>query len=240
MFNPWQKMALLIGLVVGLGIIAPEGAPAKTIPAQEIRALISDHVDKNMPWPAGTVRLTFPMSIADPLFTSETVRCAVESRPGESYIGDTSFMIKFYAGYLLLKQENVRVTLEVQKDVVVAAAHLVRNKAIAEADVTVEKRWLKRLPLNALNNTAEAIGKATVLNIRQDAEITRNMLKEPLLVKRGGMVRIMLEEGQLHITTIGVSEEDGIAAAVIKVKNVSSNKILYARVVGDSMVRVDF
>lgn len=236
-----KKKVVSILYLICLGIAGvPAGAQAKIIQAAEIKALITDHVESHMPWTAGTLRLGFPTGISDLSFPREEIRCAVQSRVEEDYIGDTSFMIKFYDGDALLKETYVRVSLEVQRDVVVAARNLVKNQEITDTDVSVVKKWVKGTSLNAINSAAEAIGKMPVVNLRTDAEITRNILKEPLLVKRGGMVRILLEEGRLSITTLGVSEQDGVAAAVIKVKNVSSNKILYARVVGDAVVRVEF
>lgn len=237
----FRKKELLLLLLICLGVIAvPVFAQAKIIPAAEIKVLITQYAETNMPWAAGTLRLGFAAGLADVSLADEEIRCVVQGRADEDYIGDTSFTVKYYAGDELLKQQNVHVSMEVQRDIVVAARNLVKGQEITAADVTVVKRWIKRLSTNAVNSIADAIGKTPILNMRQDAEITRNVIKEPLLVKRGGMVRIQLEEGHLNITTLGVSEEDGIAAAVIKVKNVSSNKILYARVVGDATVRVEF
>lgn len=236
-----EKKIVIILFLFWLGMAAvPVEVPAKIIRVAEIKALLIQHVESHMPWAVGTLRLGFSATLADLSFPGEEVKCAVHSRAGEDYLGETSFLVKFYAGDLLLKEENVRVSLEVQRDVVVATRDLVKNREITSSDVAMEKKWMKRVPVNAIHTTAEAIGKAPSLNLRADAEITRNILKEPLLVKRGSMVHILLDEGRLNITTLGVSEEDGVAAAVIKVKNVSSNKILYARVVGDAVVKVEF
>ena len=54
------------------------------------------------------------------------------------------------------------------------------------------------------------------------------------------MVQVILESGAINITTMGLSEEDGAEGSFVRVRNVSSNKIIYARVIGDSRVKVDF
>jgi len=59
-------------------------------------------------------------------------------------------------------------------------------------------------------------------------------------VKRGKIVCINLERGPLKISTIGISEEDGARGAIIRVRNVSSNRMVYARVVGANTVQVEF
>jgi len=38
----------------------------------------------------------------------------------------------------------------------------------------------------------------------------------------------------------GMAEEDGAEDAVVKVRNLNSNKIIYARVIGQSKVQIDF
>ena len=44
----------------------------------------------------------------------------------------------------------------------------------------------------------------------------------------------------MRIVTVGLSEEDGVAGNIVRVKNITSNKIIYARVLSDSMVELDF
>jgi flagella basal body P-ring formation protein FlgA len=66
------------------------------------------------------------------------------------------------------------------------------------------------------------------------------MLKSVKTIKRGKMVKIVLESGPMTIMTFGLCEEDGNRGDFIKVRNTSSNKTFYARVVDDSSVRIEF
>jgi len=66
------------------------------------------------------------------------------------------------------------------------------------------------------------------------------MLKMFPLVRRGKMVRIILESGPLTVLTSGQSQEDGARDDLVRVKNLSSSKIIYARVVDDNTVKVEF
>ena len=63
---------------------------------------------------------------------------------------------------------------------------------------------------------------------------------EPVMVKRGKLVRIVLENGPLRVTTIGLSQQNGAFGDIIKVKNISSKNVIYARVMGNSLVQVEF
>jgi flagella basal body P-ring formation protein FlgA len=171
---------------------------------------------------------------------AEKITTEVQSRPDEDYIGDTAFTIRFLSGGTLIKEEMVRVRLEVLTDVVVAAKALARNMEIAAEDVKVLKRWVRRLLPNAITTPAEVIGKVPTLNLIQNSEITKNIIKTPFLIKKGKLVRIVLDNGNLSVTAMGVSEEDGECEKVIRVRNLSSNKTIYARVTGISLVRVEY
>jgi flagellar basal body P-ring formation protein FlgA len=218
----------------------PHIAQAVVIDGETIMNLISDHVEKNMPWSAGSVRLDFPAKAADAFIPAEDVAFEVKNRPGEDYIGDTAFTVIFLSGGAILKEETVQVRLEVLTNVVVAAKTLTRNKEISAEDVKVQKKWLKRILPNAVTTPAEVIGKVPALNIIQNSEITRNMIKTPFLIKKGKLVRIVLDNVNFNITAMGVSEEDGECEKVIRVRNLSSKKIIYARVTGDSLVKVEY
>jgi flagella basal body P-ring formation protein FlgA len=66
------------------------------------------------------------------------------------------------------------------------------------------------------------------------------MLKSAQMVRKGSIVKIMAENGSLLVTTIGLSEDNGGQGDIIKVKNLTSNKIVYAKVIDQALVRVDF
>lgn len=102
------------------------------------------------------------------------------------------------------------------------------------------KRWVREIPLNSVASPEEAIGKRICTGVPPHREITTNMLKDTVMIKKGKMVRIMLDNGLMIISSTGVAEENGAYGATIKVKNASSHKTILARVEGDSLVQVDF
>ncbi len=226
----------LLGIMTGF----PAQSEAGTITAPEIKGAIIHYVENSMHWPPGSLRIDDRAKINDVVIPGEDIRVAVAARPDQDFIGDTVLAVRYYSGRNLVKEENLRVMLEALKDVVVSTKALTKDKIITAEDVRVEKKWVRRLPEKLATVSDEVIGKALMVNIRQNNEISRNVIKEPRLIKKGSAVRIILDNGDFSISTTGVSEENGTAESLIRVKNVSSNKIIYARVVGDSLVRVEF
>jgi flagella basal body P-ring formation protein FlgA len=214
--------------------------PNTKIPAEDIKTTISDHVERNHPWPSGSVRIHILTRLSDIVLPQESVTLEVVNYPDEDYIGDATFTVKFSSEGNVVKEETVRVGMEVLTDVVVSKRELVKNREITAEDVYIQKKWLRRIPANVVTIPSDIVGKTLTFNVRPHSEITKNIIRTPLLIKRGNVVRIVFDNDSLSVTTMGVSEEDGAKDKVIRVKNLSSNRTIYARVAGDSLVRVEF
>jgi flagella basal body P-ring formation protein FlgA len=111
---------------------------------------------------------------------------------------------------------------------------------IGPDDVRVVKRWLTREPQQVITSVEEAVGKRISSSVRPNRDITRTMLRDVPLVKRGRLVKMFLNNGFINIATVGQIQEDGAMGSLVRVKNMTSQRIVYARVVGDSLVQVDF
>jgi flagella basal body P-ring formation protein FlgA len=213
----------------------------KTILDQEkLVKTIKEHIEKNMPWPADSVRIELlsPLSAIDE--GNGRLSFKVESRSKEDYLGDTSFTVRIFQNGVFFKEETVRVRIEVLREFVVSTSNLGRDAIITNNDISLQKKWVRSIPLNVISTLEEATGKTIGVSIRPNTEITRNMLKEVMPVKKGKMVHIILDNGMMEITTMGLSEEDGAEGAIVKVRNITSSKIIYARVIGQAKVKVDF
>jgi flagella basal body P-ring formation protein FlgA len=219
----------------------PGPAQADTrITAEEIRSAVSEYVEKNHPWPAGSMRCMVLGRLSDVVFPQDSVAFEVVRDPREDFIGDTQVSIKYHSGRNLVKEETVRVSMEVLTDVVVTTRELAKSREISKDDVCVQKRWLKRIPTNLVTAAEDVVGKTLAFNVKPNSEIVKSAVRSHLLIKRGNVVRIVFDNDLFSISTTGISEEDGAKDKVIKVKNLSSNKTIYARVTGDSLVKVEF
>ena len=235
--HPSVRMLILCGAILWLPGIAE---PATKILAEDVKVAISDYVERNHSWPSGNVRVNFPSKLSDVVLPQDTVTFEVSGRPETDFIGDAWLAVKFYSDGKTVKEEMVRISMEVLTDIVVSNRELVKNTIIADEDVRVLKKWLRRIPANAVTNPADVVGKVLALNTRQNSEITKNIIRTASLVKKGNIVRIVLDNYSLNVTTMGISEEDGAMDKVIRVKPLSSNRVIYARVTGDSQVSVEY
>lgn len=234
------KMLLFALMICLVHLIGPAPAFCKQNHENILMQKIREHIDQNMLHPAENVRIEFLSGMPKIDNPSGKMTYRIESRTSEEYIGDTSFNVRIFANGIFLKEETVRVRIEVLRDFVVSLNTIARNTVLSADDLILQKKWVKSIPMNAISSPEDAIGKTIVVAIRPNAQITRSMLREVKSVKKGRMVQVILDNGAMKIIMSGLAEEDGTDDAVVKVRNLNSNKIVYARVIGPSKVQIDF
>jgi flagella basal body P-ring formation protein FlgA len=215
-------------------------AQDRIIKGIEIRALVKDYIETNMPWQQYGMRIYFLNRISDLHVQGEKINCRVTSGHDETYIGDSIFTVGVYDDATLLREERVHVRMEVEMDVVMSTKYLMRDKEIDSDSVKLVRKWFNQMPVYVVTQIEDVVGKQPYSDIRQNMEIKRNMLKAVKTMKRGKMVKMVLEKGPMTIVTFGICEEDGSRGDYVKIRNTSSNKMVYARIMDDSSVRVEF
>ena len=240
MFRLNEKILFLALMICFLALIGPSSAFCKQDDEKILMQEITQYIHNNMIWPAESVRIELLTGLPKIENIKGEMTLHIASRPREEYIGDTSFNVRIFINNILFKEVPVRVRIEVLQEFVVSLKSISRDSILSEDDVTVQKKWVKNIPMNTLSSLDEAIGKNIVVPVRPNTQIIRSMLKQVMPVKKGKMVQVILDNGAMKMMMSGIAEEDGAAESLVKVRNVVSNKIIYARVVGPAKVQVDF
>lgn len=234
-----SRIAVLLIALACLCASAP-ACGAAAAGEQAIKDAVRKHVEDNAPWPRDRVRVEFFGPMPEVTLPEGRPDVQVRSRAGENYIGRTAFTVRFSRGDTVVREEAVRVRIEVLTDVVVAARGIMRDAVLGPEDVTVTRKWMDAAPAGVLADAAEAVGKKALMRLNAGTEIKSQMLRSAPVVKKGEVVRIVLESGPMVISAVGLCQEDGGKGDLVRVQNVSSRKIIFARVMGASLVRVDF
>ncbi len=234
------KLFILALMICAAALLGTSPAFCKENHEETLKQNIRQHINSSMLHPVENVRIEFLSKLPSIDNLSGKITYNIESRTGEEFLGDTSFNIRIFDNGVFLKEEPVRVRIEVLREFVVSVNNIVRDSILSADDVTVQKKWVKRIPMNTVSSVEDVIGKTITVSIRPHAQITRSMLKEVKAVKKGKMVQVILNNGAMKIMSSGIAEEDGAEDSTVKVRNLSSNRIIYARVIGPSKVQVDF
>lgn len=227
--------AFAIPLMMAVFFLTPVLANA----SPSIHETIREYIDSHMPWTHGAVRVDFISKEPDISAHRKEATFRIEPAGNADFIGDAAFLVRISINGTLLRTETVRTRIEVLRDVVVAAKMIRSGAVLTGQDVRLTKKWVSRNMPDALSSLEEAIGKRITLPARPGMELLARMLKEVPLVRKGQMVRVLLDNGSMRITTVAMPEEDGTVGNMVRIRNITSNKVIYARVLGDSLVGVE-
>lgn len=135
---------------------------------------------------------------------------------------------------------QLRVPVEIKRYVyaLVANSTIKRGEPISDAQVTPMR--LEVGPLGRFFQTPDELqGYVAKTTIRQGKVLKPYMFKLPQIIKRGDIVTIQMQLPGLDIQTKGTAMQHGVKNQTIQVRNVNSDKLIEATVVGPNTVKVN-
>ena len=130
--------------------------------------------------------------------------------------------------------------VDVFESVVCARRNLKRGEIAEEGDFYLARKNISRLSPKIVTNTGKVVGLMVKHAVKKDACIKEWMLEKPLAVKRGDLVTILAESGNLRVTVPGRVLTKGHIGELIRIQNSMSNKVIYARIIDNATVSVKF
>lgn len=130
----------------------------------------------------------------------------------------------------------VRVT--VLKTVLVAKRALVKGARITEDDIYQAELDSQKLKQGYFLDKNALLGQVCKQNISPDNPLTPYNIELDKLVHKGEQVSIIAGHDNLAISMAGIAVDDGALGEPVKVKNLSSKKIIEAQVSGLKKVQV--
>lgn len=127
------------------------------------------------------------------------------------------------------------VRAHIDAPLLVAAAALAPNQPLTQTDFTHDVRDLALTP-DALIDPAAAIGRTPRRAIKAGQVIQTRLLKGVEAIRRGQSVQIVANTGPVQVTVPATAMQNGAIDDVIRVKNVSTGKVITARITGAGTV----
>jgi len=207
---------------------------------EKIKMLVSDYIQKNIlkDHSDGNIK---EIQVADSLqLPNGRISFKVIPPRNRELLGQIPFSVHFDVNGKFYKRVWATATVEVLADVVVTKKPLGRHKPINEDDIELLKMDLAKLPTGVVTDPEAVLGKRTRRAIGAKTVLRADLVEFPPLVKRGDVVIIIAESEGLKITALGQVKKKGRLGESIPVINFDSKKILYARVLDSSTVKVEF
>jgi flagella basal body P-ring formation protein FlgA len=231
-----MRKILLVVFVLCHGLT---NAFAESILEEELKLSVSKYILKHLPYEKINIReikINGSLSVTEGDLSYEILL----PRREISLNGKTILPVRLMVNNQYYKNIGVVVDLEVMQDVVLTLKSLPPGHIMIAEDLYVESRVITDLPHDSFKDTQDILGKRIRSGIRAGTMLTAGMVEEPLIIKKGDQVLIVAESEMLRVLASGRAKEAGAKGEMIKIENVNSKKIIFARVVDAGTVKVDF
>jgi flagella basal body P-ring formation protein FlgA len=213
---------------------------AQILQPEKIRDAVQQYITRHAPWNADQMivkKIKFNRPISLP---PGKVALSVSAPKHTDWLGAIAFTVGVAVNGQRTAAFTVPVNIEVWSDVIKTTKPLGRFEPIDRDDIQVKKMDLARVPSNVIVKIDEVLGKRTNRNIAANCILRNNLVEMPPLVKRGDLIEVVAESPTLKISVKAMAKENGRQGDRIKVVNLRSKKTIYALVVDDQTLRVEF
>ncbi len=113
-----------------------------------------------------------------------------------------------------------------------------RGDIIREDDITWKKLYETRVTRDVVVDEDTLAGQEATRSIGPNQPVRASYLRRPQLVKKGSIVTILLQRGQMRLTAQGKSLDNGGKGDTIRIKNNHTKRIIEGEIVGAGTARV--
>jgi len=132
----------------------------------------------------------------------------------------------------------LKLDVKLYKQVVVVTGPLSFGEILTTEKVGYERKDIGHLSAGYFTDINKVLGFVARRTLAPGMVMTESMLNKPLLIKRGSNVNIVARNGGMEITAPGIAMQDGSLGQIIKVQNISSTRVVTAKVLDETTVQV--
>ena len=210
------------------------------VPKDRIREIVRTFILKEVPWGADHTRIKKITVKSDVILPAGYITYKVLLPENRYPAGKVPVQVQYSVDGKLAKTIWVTADTTVMMKVIVSKRPIRRAHFITKDDVAVKEKSLRTIPINVITDLKDVIGKRAKRKIVPMVIMTKDLIEQPPLVKRGDVVRIVAESGCLKVSALGEVMGRGYEGSRVCVMNLDSKKKIFARVVNANTVRVNF
>lgn len=126
------------------------------------------------------------------------------------------------------------------REVLVATRPLMRNTELQASDLAVSERDVSQLNQGYLTDLTQAVGMKLTRQVQPDQVLTPVFLAQREMIRKGDQVMITASNSKIGVHMQGEALSAGGFGQQINVRNLSSQRIIKARITGPGKVEVSF
>ncbi len=210
------------------------------VPAETVRQAVKSYISSQSPWTAGQIKIR-KIRMNHPVHLPPgEMHIQVQAPKHTDWLGAIPFSVKFLVKGQVVSKLTVPATIEVWSDVLLAAKPLGRGQPVTPDSIKMVRMNLSRAPANAILSKEQALGRRVNRSIAANSILRDDQIEMPPVVKRGDLVQVVAQSQAMMISIKGVAKQDGARGDRIRVENMRSKRIIYAQVLDNQTVQVDF
>lgn len=176
-----------------------------------------------------------PVKLPGPDFFAECIQIA-----GNSLGSNMAFTLRVVSDGKIVGEWPMQVRVELWQDVWVSTQRIDRGMVLESGLLSQKRLDVLREFVTPLTVDQDLQGFEVNQTVQSGRPITRREIVEKTVVKKGQLVDAVASEGGLNIRMRAMAMEAGPAGAVIRVRNIDSQKEFVAQVLNENQVQVRF
>lgn len=218
-----------------------QGTEKKVLDSSDFSQLFNQFIRADIPFPSANLEITN--------FSSRPQTLTIPAGQ-EKYLFDMGPMTgrlglrTFYLDILVDDNQAGRVKMsgdvQLYGNVCTAARTLKRGSLLSLEDVNISRRNITMLGGDIVQDLSAVLGKELKTTLKPGSLLLTSLLRAPQIIKRGDMVVIVSGSDTIHISVPGKARTAGALGDIIKVKNMMSRRELYAKIINQDEVQVEF
>jgi flagella basal body P-ring formation protein FlgA len=242
----WTTFCLILMLWIPVAVCGAADDQEKSdlknavIAPAAVNAALKAFIQRHAPWNPDQLkitRLTFDQELNVP---PGKVDFRVTAPKHTDWLGPVPFRVHVLLDGREVEKVVAPATIEVWSDVVLAVKPLGKHQPIEADDIVVKKMNLARVPANVIVRADQVLGLRARHNIAANCVLRSDQIESPPVVLRGDVVQMVAESVVLKVAAKGMAKESGAKGERIRVMNLRSKKIIYAQVLDEQTVQVEF
>ena len=185
-----------------------------------------------------SVRILSPKK---PLMTKRgNVHLELEHISGGARTGRRSFRVGLYLNRQFIKTINVVGDVKAEAVVMTPRRPMKRNEVFTQEDVTTMRVAMPSLTHDFILHQDDVLGKQVLRHLPPRQPISKAMVDDPPVVRKGDRVMIEVRQGGLLVQAIGLAKATGKSGETIPVENKSSGREVSGTILSAGLVEVRF
>ena len=176
-----------------------------------------------------------PVKLPGPDFFAECIQIA-----GNSLGSNMAFTLRVVSDGKIVGEWPMQVRVELWQEVWVSTQRIERGMVLEPSLLSQKRLDVLREFVTPLTVDQDLQGFEVNQTVQSGRPITRREIVEKTVVKKGQLVDAVASEGGLNIRMRAMAMEAGPAGAVIRVRNIDSQKEFVAQVLNENQVQVRF